>query len=102
MALRPLLAGYPPSPRGRPGQRSGPLGVTIFSSASPGAADRAKLLSTITVLDGDSPRPATAYTSVCSEIYSASSTSTPRYLTALSNLRWPSSSWTALRFFVRR
>jgi hypothetical protein len=83
------VAGFPPSPRGRPGRRSGLLGGRIFCSASPGAADRAKSLSTITVLDGDSPRPANSYTSVCSEIFRASSTSTPRYLTVLSNL-WTS------------
>ena len=40
--------------------------------------------------------------SVCSEISKASSTSMPRYLTVDSSLRWPSSSCTARRFFVRR
>jgi hypothetical protein len=43
-----------------------------------------------------------SYTSVCSAISRASSTSMPRYRTVLSNLLWPSSSCTALRFFVRR
>jgi pimeloyl-ACP methyl ester carboxylesterase len=42
------------------------------------------------------------YTSVCSEISSASSTSMPRYRTVLSSFVWPSSNCTARRFFVRR
>ena len=41
-------------------------------------------------------------TSTCSAIARASSTSMPRYLTVLSILVWPSKSWTALRFPVRR
>ena len=41
-------------------------------------------------------------TSVCSAISSASSTSIPRYRIVLSSLVWPSSSWTARRFLVRR
>src|SRR5690606_18545456 len=40
--------------------------------------------------------------SVCSEISRASSTSIPKYLTVDSSLEWPSSSWTARRFLVRR
>ena len=40
--------------------------------------------------------------SVCSEISSASSTSMPRYRTVDSSFEWPSRSWTARRFFVRR
>ena len=42
------------------------------------------------------------YTSVCSAISSASSTSMPKYRTAPSNLLCPSKSWAARRFFVRR
>jgi hypothetical protein len=42
------------------------------------------------------------HTSVCSANSSASSTSTPRYLTVLSSLACPSRSCTALRFYVRR
>jgi len=42
------------------------------------------------------------YTSVCSAISSASSTSIPSYLTALSSLVWSRRSWTARRFLVRR
>jgi hypothetical protein len=40
------------------------------------------------------------YTSVCSEISSASSTSMPRYRTVLSSFVWPSSNCTVRRFFV--
>jgi len=42
------------------------------------------------------------YTSVCSAISRASSTSIPRYRTVLSSFEWPSNSCTALRFFVLR
>ena len=45
---------------------------------------------------------ASRWTSVCSAISRASSTSMPRYLTVLSILVWPSKSWTARKFFVRR
>lgn len=48
------------------------------SLTSPGAGDRAKSLKTITVLEGDSPHPAIAETSVCSEISQACSTEVPR------------------------
>jgi hypothetical protein len=41
-------------------------------------------------------------TSTCSAIASASSTSMPRYRTVLSILVWPSKSWTARKFPVRR
>src|ERR1700694_4490629 len=41
------------------------------------------------------------YTSTCSAIARASSTSMARYLTVLSILVWPSRSWTALRLPVR-
>ena len=44
----------------------------------------------------------TVYTSVCSAISGASSTSIPRYLTVLSSLPWPSRSCTARRFLVLR
>ena len=44
----------------------------------------------------------TVYTSVCSAISGASSTSVPRYLTVLSSLPWPSRSCTARRFLVLR
>src|ERR1700730_13732841 len=52
-------------------------------------------------------RPAAAdqpasYTSVCSAISRASSTSTPKYRTVLSSLVCPSSNCTARRVFVRR
>jgi hypothetical protein len=47
-------------------------------------------------------RPMSAYTSVCSAISRASLTSIPRYRTVLSIFVWPSRSWTARRFFVRR
>ena len=43
-----------------------------------------------------------ACTRVRSRMAKASSTSMPRYLTVLSILVWPSRSWTALRFPVRR
>ncbi len=39
--------------------------------------------------------------SICSEMVSASSTSTPRYWTVLSILAWPRRIWTARRFPVR-
>jgi len=42
------------------------------------------------------------YTSVCSAISSALSTSMPKYRTVFSSLLCPSKSWTARRFFVRR
>jgi hypothetical protein len=45
VSVIPYLAGFPPSPRGWPGRRSGLLGVGNFCSASPGAADQAKSLS---------------------------------------------------------
>ena len=64
-------------------------------------------------LDRRSPEPSSAagrgaggaceaYTSVCSAISRASLTSIPRYRTVLSIFVWPSNSWTARRFFVRR
>lgn len=42
------------------------------------------------------------YTSICSDISSASSISMPRYLTVLSSFVWPKSSCTARRFLVCR
>src|SRR5262252_7667846 len=45
-----------------------------------------------------SPTGLGLYTSVCSAISKASSTSMPRYLTVLSSLLCPSSSWTTRRF----
>lgn len=47
-------------------------------------------------------RPLSGYTSVCSAIFKASSTSMPKYLAVLSSLECPSRSWTARRFLVRR
>ncbi len=65
--------------------------LRVIRSARPQMADARRGL----------PRRDLVQSSICSEMVSASSTSTPRYWTVLSILAWPRRIWTARRLPVR-